>query len=184
MFSIVAFLGVLFISTHVLANPACPVCTIAIGASLTIARKFGVDDCVVAVWAGAFLAILGYWAIRWFDKKNWHFKGRNALLMALSVSMVGFVYIKEITYDPVVIGIFYMDSFLFSTLLGALLFIASMHFYEWMKAKNGGHAHFPFEKVVLPLGAVLVLSILLSYYPLCNCRSNRAGATEPLVLFE
>ena len=41
------------------ANPACAVCTIAVGASLEIARHFGVDDSVVGVWGGAFLALLG-----------------------------------------------------------------------------------------------------------------------------
>ena len=32
------------------ANPACAVCTIAVGASLEIARSLGVDDSVVGVW--------------------------------------------------------------------------------------------------------------------------------------
>ena len=45
----------------VLANPACPVCTIAIGAGLDIARRLGVPDSVVGLWAGALLTLLGYW---------------------------------------------------------------------------------------------------------------------------
>ena len=44
----------ILISTPVLANPACAVCTVAVGAALEIARRFGVDDSVVGVWAGAF----------------------------------------------------------------------------------------------------------------------------------
>lgn len=39
-------------SGNAMANPACAVCTIAVGASLEIARKLGVDDSVVGVWAG------------------------------------------------------------------------------------------------------------------------------------
>ena len=50
-------------STKALANPACAVCTVAVGASLEIARHYGVDDAVVGVWAGALLALLGYWLI-------------------------------------------------------------------------------------------------------------------------
>lgn len=53
-----------------LANPACAVCTIAIGASLEIARNLGVEDAVVGLWAGALLTLLGYWTIVLFDKKN------------------------------------------------------------------------------------------------------------------
>ncbi len=52
------------------ANPACAVCTVAVAASLEVARYFGVDDSVVGVWAGALLALLGYWMIVWFDKKT------------------------------------------------------------------------------------------------------------------
>ena len=60
-----------------LANPACAVCTVAIGASLSIARKMGVEDSIVGLWAGALLTLLGYWSIMFFDKRNWHFRGRD-----------------------------------------------------------------------------------------------------------
>ena len=36
-----------------MANPACVVCTVAIGASLEVARKLGVSDAVVGLWTGA-----------------------------------------------------------------------------------------------------------------------------------
>ena len=52
-------LAVLISAKSALANPACAVCTVAIGASLEIARSLGVDDSVVGVWAGAFLVLLG-----------------------------------------------------------------------------------------------------------------------------
>lgn len=52
-----------------LANPACMVCTVAIGASLEIACALGISDEIVGLWAGAMFALLGYWLILWFDKK-------------------------------------------------------------------------------------------------------------------
>ena len=42
-----------------LANPACAVCTVAIGASLSVARKMGVEDSIVGLWAGALLIFVG-----------------------------------------------------------------------------------------------------------------------------
>ena len=50
-------------------------------------------------------------------------------------------------------------------------FVYVSKFYQWMKAKNGGHAHFPFEKVVLPVLALALLSIYFNYYPLSNANS-------------
>ena len=170
MFKLLSFLSAFVLSTRVLANPACAVCTVAIGASLSIARKMGVEDTVVGVWAGAMLAIMGYWVIRWFDKHHWNFRHRDAILMILSVASVSFVYLGELSYDPkLFLGFLYIDSFLFATIVGALTFILAMKGYEWLKARNGGHAHFPFEKVVLPVGAVLAVSLLFNYFPTFGC---------------
>lgn len=140
-----------------LANPACPVCTIAIGASLEIARHMGVPDSVVGLWAGALLALLGYWTIKFCDRRGWNWRGRNTMLIVLSVAMIGFVYLGRVKYNPQMIcGLFAMDPVLFGTVCGAVLFILTEKLYDFMKARNGGHAHFPFEKVLLP---VVVLAL-------------------------
>ena len=118
---ILAFLAAVIYSGKALANPACAVCTVAVGASLEIARKLGVDDSVVGVWAGAFLTLLGFWLIKWFDKKGWNFKGRDFWLIVISVAMIGFVYISEIEYTAKPILIFYLDPFLFSVIIGMLV---------------------------------------------------------------
>lgn len=150
-----------------LANPACAVCTVAIGASLSVARKMGGEDSIVGLWAGALLTLLGYWSIMFFDKRNWHFHGRDFLLLLLSVGMIGFIYVAEVDYTPVVIWkIFYMDTILFSSLLGMLIYIGSQKLYQRMKAGSGGHAHFPFEKVVLPIVFLLGGSLYLTYFPI------------------
>ena len=149
------------------ANPACAVCTIAFGGWLEFVRILGVDDAIVGLWAGALLTLLGYWTIVFFDKKNWHFAGRNFWLIFISVSMFGFVYLHEIVYSPKVIWhIFYLDPMLFSALLGMIVYILSQKFYRQVKARNGGHAHFPFEKVVLPLGLLMGFSLYFTYYPI------------------
>lgn len=168
---IFSFILTLFTTVKAWANPACAVCTVAVGGALEIARRFGVDDAVVGVWAGAMLALLGYWLILWFEKKNWNFAGRNFILMLISVGSIGFMYVK-MPYLPKVIGIFYMDVLLFSTILGALTFIYVSKFYQWLKQKNGGHAHFPFEKVVLPVAALALLSIYFNYYPISGANPD------------
>ncbi len=149
-----------------MANPACVVCTVAIGASLEIARKLGISDEIVGLWAGAMFAILGYWTILLFDKKNWQFKGRDILLMSVNLAMIGFIYLGSLTYSPQIIGFLYIDSFLFAGICGAAIYIFSQKLYQFMKAQNGGHAHFPFEKVALPVALLFGASLILTTYPL------------------
>ena len=145
------------------ANPACAVCTVAIGAGLDVARRFGVVDSVVGLWAGAMLALLGYWTLKFMDKRKWHFFGRDVLVMLLSIAMIGFVYLGVVDYNPVsVCGVLVMDPVLFGTVCGALIFILTSKFYQWLKKKNGGHAHFPFEKVVLPVAVLALVSWLFN----------------------
>ena len=164
---IVLFLLFCLISINAYANPACAVCTVAVGASLEIARRMGVDDGVVGVWAGAFLVILGYWTIKWFDKKGWYFKGRDSVILISSVAMILFMYISQLAYTPKAILIFWIDPFLFATICGALVLHYSSEFYQWMKRHNGGHAHFPFEKVAVPVVTLLLTAKLFAYLQLC-----------------
>ena len=163
-----ALLLMLMYAMPVLANPACAVCTVGVVVGLEIARKLGVDDGVIAIWSGALLALIGYWTILWFDKKGWNFKFRNSILMLLSLSLIGGVYIKDLAYTPRPIAVFYLDPFLFCALAGFLILIYSSVFYQWMKAKNGGHAHFPFEKVVLPIAMLALASYAVDYYNFCQ----------------
>ncbi|MBE6449653.1 MAG: hypothetical protein E7013_03040 [Alphaproteobacteria bacterium] len=171
----------LIASVKVFANPACPVCTVAIVSGLTIAQKLGVDACIVALWAGAMLAMLGYWMIRFLDKRKWTFKGYKLFSMILCLSMLLAVYVKDLTYTPnVILGFLYMDCFLFTGLLGAFVLIFGVNFYAWMKAKNGGHAHFPFEKVVVPIALLALINLVLVYHPLCDC--NETLSDKPNVV--
>ncbi len=143
----------------VMANPACPVCTIAVGVGLDIARRIGVPDSVVGLWAGALLALVGYWTIHFMNKKGWRFRGRDTIVMIVSIAMIGFAYLGTAVWNPTSIcGLFTIDPLLFGTLIGAGVFIGVEKLYDWMKDKNGGHAHFPFEKVVLPVVALAAIS--------------------------
>jgi len=156
----IAFIAMLMPGAAV-ANPACPICTIAIGAGVGVAESLGVPVAIVGLWAGALLTVLGYWMAKFCDARGWKFWGRNALLIGLSVAMIGFAYLGDINYTPEwILGFIYLDPILFGAIVGMIVFILTEKLYEWMKRKNGGHAHFPFERVVLPVVALALFSLL------------------------
>ncbi len=161
--------ALLFFPMKSFANPACAVCTIAIGASLGIARRMGVQDCIVGLYAGAMLAVLGYWTIKFFDSKNWRFYGYRPILMLVNLSFIGFTYLTDLKYTPcILLHVFYTDAFLLMSVVGFLIIVATTKLYAFMKQKNGGHAHFPFEKVVLPVAALALMGWAISRFDLCT----------------
>lgn len=164
---LISFLG---ISGGAFAQACTTLCPLALGAALTVAKRMGVKDEVVGVLSGAFMAVVGYILIRLFDKKNWHFAGRNVLLMAVAVGSVGLMYINRLVYTPALHWhLLYIDSFLLAVLCGATTHIAGVHLYGGLKARNGGHAHFPFEKVVVPLVLDALVVWIFWGTSLCEC---------------
>ena len=150
--------------TNVFANPiACPVCAVAIVSGLGISRMLGISDNVIGVWTGAILLAISNWLILLLKKKNINNMFLNILIYIIDYLLILPLYLGE---TPQIIfnlnKILFIDSFLFSVLIGSLTLLASSKLYYYMKAKNG-KAHFPFEKVVLPIISLIVVSIVLNY---------------------
>ena len=47
-----------------------------------------------------------------------------------------------------------------------------MRFYQFLKERNGGHAHFPFEKVVVPIALLALMNVAMVIHPFCNCEAK------------
>jgi len=172
MIKLFTLLGAVITSVKAFANPACTtLCPLIVGASLTIAQRMGVKDEVVGVLAGALLAIFGYWMIRFCEKHHWNFPLRNVALMLLSISSIGFVYAGTLQYKPGLHwNLLYIDSFLLAVLCGASAHIFGVNVYAYLKEKNGGHAHFPFEKVLIPILCDALVCWIFWQTNLCDCQ--------------
>jgi hypothetical protein len=149
-----------------LAKPAlafCPVCTIAVGAGLGLSRYFGVDDTVSGVWVGALLLSLSFWTVSWFKKKNWNFRGS---LVANIVFYYGITIIP--LYFTGVMGhpfnrLLGIDKLLLGIVVGSIVFYLAGQLYGYLKKKNNGQAHFPMEKVAMPLVALAIISVVFYF---------------------
>ena len=181
MLKIITLIVSIFSSIKAFAGPACPVCMVTVGASLYLAEKSGVDKCVWGVWSGALLAIFGYFLIRYFNKKNWNFYKRDFILMTASVASILFMYLGALPYEPIIIGFLYIDSFLLSNIVGAIVFILGINLYDYLKKKNGGRAHFPFEKVVIPVLITFITSAIFYFNPLCECSTPKQHDDTQLI---
>ena len=151
------------------AQAVCPLCVVAIGAGLGLSEYLGIDDNISGSWIGAMLIATAWWNINWFNKKKiWqkHWQIRNILtILAYYLLVVAPLFAQGL------IGksgrtLFGLDKLALGIALGTLVFIISEFWYNNIKKKNGGHAQFPFQKVVMPVMNLAILDLL--FYLLVN----------------
>lgn len=154
----------LLLSARANSTPiACPVCAVAIASGLGLSRVLGVKDAVVGVWVGALLLAISHGCVVFFRKKNI----RNVILELLTYILTYFLVLPIYVGKTSVIvfnldRIFGVDKFLFSIFVGSMVLFTSSKLYFFMKEKNN-KPHFPYEKVVLPITSLLLVSILFNF---------------------
>jgi len=150
------------------AQAVCPVCVVAVGAGLGLSEYLGIDDTIAGLWIGGLLVALTVWTINWFNKKNWLAdkkplrQVRDILTAILYYAMViGPLAIKGIIGNP--FNRFWgIDKLILGITVGSAGFLSATLWYNRIK-KRRGRAHFPFEKVAMPVGALAILSLIFYF---------------------
>jgi len=144
------------------AKAICPVCVVAVGAGLGLSEYLGIDDTIASVWIGGLIVAMIAWTINWFNKKNWKFGNKD--LRDILVTIIYYAAVIWPLLSKDLIGhpwnkLFGIDKLALGIAIGSLGFLGATLWYDDIKKKNNGHAHFPFQKVAWPLGALLILSL-------------------------
>lgn len=162
MFTKFLFFG--FLTTFLLipqfSQAVCPVCTIAVGAGVGLCRYLGIDDLISGTWIGGLIVSLIFWTIDWLNKKKIRFLFRKILISTFFY----FVIIVPL-YWLGIMGhpenkFFGIDKLLFGILTGSPAFLLGAWFDNFLKKKNQGKSFFPFQKVVLPILFLFILSLI------------------------
>ncbi len=160
-------LGFLFLPLF-LAQPAyaiCPLCTVAVGAGVGFTRYLGIDDSIAGIWIGGLLVSLTMWAYEWLkEKKGMKRVEKKWLILLVSAIMYALVLIPLKLSGMIghpfntLVGI---DKILLGIVVGSVAFLlgGKLHFY--IKGKNKGRVVIPFQRVVVPVGALLLATIML-----------------------
>ena len=161
--SLVTFSALIATIVSGTANAFCPVCTVAVGAGLEGARILGVSDLFIGLWAGGLMLSLAAWTANYMY--NHGIRSRLAYILNYVVyygllALIYFVPAGHPTLRFNATTMWGVDQFLLGTIVGSLTFWFAGKWYERIKAKNGGHAWFPFQKVVWPLGALAIVTLV------------------------
>ena len=161
--TIISVAAVLGLSLTLGAQAVCPVCTVAVSTGVGLSRWLGVDDTVTGLWLGGLIVSVIIWSLNWMEERNIRFKWR-ALLTSVSYYLLICIplYIGGILGHPdnTLLGI---DKLVLGMATGSAAFFAGAWWYERLKEKNLGHANFPFQKVVMPITPLILLSVIFYY---------------------
>lgn len=147
------------------ALAVCPICTIAVVSGVGLSRWLGIDDSITGIWIGGLTVSMITWTLSWCEKKNIKFK---AMVLLITIGyyllvVVPLFYIGLIGHPLSTICVCGADKLLIGIIIGSFGFWAGAEWYFYLKAKNNGHAYFPFQKVVMPVSPLIILSIIFYF---------------------
>lgn len=145
------------------AHAFCPVCTVAVGAGLEGARILGVADVITGLWAGGLMLSLAAWTENYMRAHGVSNRFLILLNYVVYFGLLALVYFLPVGHPTLrwnATTLWGVDQFLLGIVVGAATFWLAGKWYEYIKAKNGGHAWFPFQKVVWPLGAMVIVTLI------------------------
>jgi hypothetical protein len=145
------------------AQAVCPVCTVAVTTGVGLSRWLGVDDSITGVWLGGLIVSLIIWSINWMEDRGIRFQGRG-LVTALSYYLLvcAPLYVGGILGHPNN-TLFGIDKLALGMAAGSGAFCLGAWLYERLKEKNLGRANFPFQKVVMPVTPLIVLTAIFYF---------------------
>jgi len=135
------------------ARAACPVCTAGIAAGVVVLEEAGVDLLLIGLWAGAFTLVMFFWTAKWLAKRKtaaiWYVVG----LVAWYVMLFGIYFFSDRIKDN-------FDRFTLGAVIGTAVMYAAERINHRLIKNNGGKSRFRFQKIVVPLGAMTLTTLL------------------------
>jgi len=143
----------------------CPICTIAVGAGVGLCRYLGINDLISGTWIGGLLMSLTIWTINWLNTKKIKFLFRKILVFIFWYGILIYpLFWLEIIGHPEnkFLGI---DKLIFGIMSGSVVFLISILFHKFLVKKNREKSYFPFQKVIIPISFLFILSLI--FYFIC-----------------
>lgn len=153
-------------ATALIALPAqavCPVCIVAVGAGLGLSRHLGIDDTMTGLWIGGLTVAMIMWTINWAKPKIKKVKAIplwNTLIIIAYYAMVAWPLTTQNFIGHPLNKIWGIDKIILGITLGSVVFWGMSELYLYLKKENNNHAYFPFQKVVMPFGALAFFSLI------------------------
>jgi hypothetical protein len=144
------------------AAAICPLCAVAVAGGVGLSRWLGLDDAITGLWVGGLIVSLIMWTIDWLEQKNWRWPGYRltTVLAYYLLTVVPLAWLKVFGRPLRVLAFAHVDKLLLGIVVGSAVFWATAEWHFFLKAKHDNKVYFPFQKVALPVGALLIVNLL------------------------
>jgi len=144
--------------------PVCPICTVAISGGVGLCRYLGIDDLISGVWIGALLFSLFWLTIDWLNKKRIKFLFRKPLVFIAWYGVTIVFLFKTHLIGQATNKFLGIDKLVFGILAGTIVFLMALWFEKYLRSKNDGRAYIKFQKVIIPVSALILLSLFFGQF--------------------
>lgn len=151
----------------------CPLCIGGAAVGLSVARFFGIDDSITGVWLAALLGALSFWSEKPISRKIKSVSVKKYLRPGLYLVIFGLTIWTFYAFNNYAIEKlkFYLlnlhagtilgfPKLIFGILTGGVLFYL-VDIVDDTLIKKNGKVYFPYQRVIVSLGAIVVLSLIL-----------------------
>ncbi len=161
---------IIFLFSPVNTYAVCPVCTVAVVGGLGLSRFLGIDDSISGVWVGGLILSMSFWMVDWVTKKGYLKKLIKDVESRMLV-LVSFASLYAVTFIPMfatnfighpVNKILGIDKLVFGSIIGTAAFILGVYL-DAKERKIKGKQLFQFQRVVFPVVALIIASIILYF---------------------
>ena len=157
---IILFVLLLATSYLLLAIPVvaqCPVCIVTVGGGMFLAKKLGIDDFLVSLWISGLNTAISFWLA---TKIKHRFFGSPIILsfIMLALTLSYFIFTDQTGgFDNKILG---LDKIIFGQSLGLLIWFLGIFIDRYSRKLNGGKILFQYQKVVFPVGLLIIFTLL------------------------
>lgn len=139
------------------AYAQCPVCIVTVGGGMLLAQKLNIDAFLIALWISGLNTAISFWLSSKFKIKLL----KNPIVVSiimLGLTLFYFIYTDQ-TGSPTsqILG---LDKTIFGQILGMLIWFLGIFIDRKSRKLNGGKILFPYQKVVFPIGTLIIFTLL------------------------
>lgn len=139
------------------AYAQCPVCIVTVGGGMFLAQKLGVDDFLVSLWISALNTAISFWLA---PKIKNRILGSPIIFSLLMFGLTLFYFISTDQTGSPTNQIFGLDKIIFGQILGLFIMFLGIFIDRRSRKLNGGKILFPYQKVVFPVGTLIIFTLL------------------------